>query len=151
VDITIRKAVKEDIDSILRIQKKAFLFQAKKYDDFEMPPMVETYKNVLNECKNHLIFVAMLQNKIVGSIRIIKNKDEAEIKRLSVDDDYHDNGIGQMLMRIAELQHPNLKRLWLVTGSKSYKSIAIYKKIGYEQYKEVDHKNYKLVYLQKLL
>ncbi|MBN2853253.1 MAG: GNAT family N-acetyltransferase [Clostridia bacterium] len=151
MDITIRNAVKQDIEDILRIQKKAFAFQAKKYNDYEMPPMVETYEDVLKDIENQMVFVAVLDSKIVGSVRVIRNQDEAEIKRLAVDDDYHNNGIGHMLMDIAELQHRELKRLWLLTGSESYKSINMYKKLGYEIYKEADHKDYKLVYLQKFL
>ena len=151
MDITVRKAIKDDIEKILTVQKKAFLFQANKYNDHDMPPMQETYEGVLDDLNKHLIFVAIVNSGIVGSVRIIKSNDEAEIKRLSVDDDYHDNGIGQMLIKVSEMQYPELKRIWLLTGSKSYKSIALYKKLGYELYKEENHKDYKLVYLQKQL
>jgi len=151
VDITIRKAIKEDAEFILKIQKKAFLFQANKYNDYDMPPMVEEKEDVLNEMKTSLIFVALYDEKIIGSIRVVKRNDEAEIRRLAVLDEYQGNGIGSMLMNVAEMQYTKIKRYWLLTGKESYRSIALYKKLGYEIYKETAHKDYKLVYLQKLL
>jgi len=151
VDITIRKAIKEDADSILKIQKKAFLFQANKYSDYDMPPMVEKKEDVLNEMITSLIFVAIYNDKIIGSIRIRKQEDEAEIRRLAVLDEYQGNGVGNMLMNVAEMQYLHLKRYWLLTGKESYRSISLYKKLGYEIYKEAVHRDYILVYLQKLL
>ncbi len=151
MNITIRDATIEDIDSILTIQKKAYLFQAKKYDDYDMAPMIETVDEVKKVLKSHIILVAVIDEQIVGSIRLIKTGAEAEIKRLSVDDDWQGNGIGHMLMDVVELQDQSIKRLWLLTGSKSYRSINMYKKFGYKLYKEETHKDYTLVFLEKIL
>lgn len=151
MNITIRDAVIEDIDTILTIQKKAFLFQAKKYDDFDMPPMIETHEDVKKVLKSQTILVAVMDDQIVGSIRLIKNGTEGEVRRLSVDDDWQGNGIGHMLMDIIELQDQSITRLWLLTGAKSYKSINMYKKFGYKVYKEEAFKDYTLVFLQKFL
>ncbi|MCK5811418.1 MAG: GNAT family N-acetyltransferase [Clostridiales bacterium] len=151
MNITIRDAKIEDIDTILEIQKKAFQFQAKKYNDYKMPPMVETFDNLKDELEKHIVLVAVKDNQIVGSIRLEKNGFEAEIRRLSVDDDWQGNGIGHMLMDVVELQDQSIKRLWLLTGAKSYRSINMYKKFGYKLYKKEEYKDYTLVFLQKFL
>ncbi len=152
MDLKIRHAKQEDIPGILEIQKKAFVVQAEKYDAYDIPPMIETASQVKLDSDKLVVLVAELNGILVGSIRIAFGSDDAEIKRLSVSDEFQKQGIGSRLMKAAEKYCEGLSRIWLFTGGQSYGNIELYKKLGYSTYKEDPWKDdFTLIYLEKHL
>jgi len=150
MDLIIRRATPKDIHRILEIQKKAFIVQADKYDAYDIPPMVETADEINLNSSKLVVLVAEIDGVIAGSIRIAYGEDDAEIKRLSVADNFQKQGIGSRLMNEAEKYCDSLARIWLFTGGQSYENINLYKKLGYTSYKEEHWKdNFTLIYLEK--
>ncbi|MBN1624115.1 MAG: GNAT family N-acetyltransferase [Clostridia bacterium] len=152
MDIIIRKATKEDLGILLEIQKKAFMVQALKYDAFDIPPMVEKESEIDLQNINLTVLVAEMNGKLAGSIRLLRDGTNAEIKRLSVDDNYQNMGIGRKLMCEIEKHANGVERLWLFTGGQSEKNISLYKKLGFRVYKEEPFKEeFTLIYMEKCI
>lgn len=152
MDIKIRPAIAADLEEIIRIQKKAFIVQADRYDAYDIPPMVEKPEDIKLDSSNLVVLVAEADGVIAGSVRVGYDGDEAEIKRLSVSDEFQSMGIGRKLMAVAEEKCIGLKRIWLFTGGQSYRNIEIYKKLGFSVYKEEPWKgDFTLIYLEKLI
>ena len=149
--IIIKNAEVNDLESILKIQKQAFIIQAEIYNDFTLPPLHEKLKNIKKDLERNTILKAVYKNKIVGSIRGSEHNDSCHIYRLSVDPNIQNMGIGVLLIRAIENQFPQVKRFDLFTGYKSKKNLYIYKKTGYKKFKEAA--NYKskitIIYMEK--
>jgi len=150
MDLIIRRAKTEDIPRILEIQKKAFVVQADKYDAYDIPPMIEAADQINLDSSKLVILVAEIDGVVTGSIRIAYGENDAEIKRLSIADEFQKQGIGSRLMKEAETYCDNLSRIWLFTGGQSYENINLYKKLGYRTFKEEHWKDgFTLIYLEK--
>jgi ribosomal protein S18 acetylase RimI-like enzyme len=132
--ISIQKATLDDAPEIWRIQKVAFEGQAKIYDNHELPPLLQTLDSLKSEFEQKTFLKAVLQGKIIGSVRFTVEGDEIEIERLIVDPMFQNQGFGTMLMkRVEEIVDEN-KILKLFTGVKSLRNIHVYEKLGYETY-----------------
>ena len=150
--ITIRQATNEDINKLLEIQKIAFIVQAKIYDAYDIPPMIETSAEINLNSSNLIVLVAVIENEIAGSIRVVIGNNDAEIKRLSVAEKFQKMGIGTKLIKEAEKLCNNLSRVWLFTGGQSKSNIDLYKKLGFIPFKEEHWKdNFTLIYMEKHL
>ncbi len=150
--ITIRHATCEDIPKILEIQKNAFTIQAELYDAYDIPPMVETAEEIDLDSTELIVLVAHNEDEIAGSIRVVFGKNDAEIKRLSVAEEFQKKGIGTKLFKEAEKYCEGLARIWLFTGGQSISNINLYKKLGFTPFKEEHWKgNFTLIYMEKYL
>lgn len=50
----ISRAVLEDLDGILRLQKRAYLSEAKLYDDYSIPPLTQSLEKIEQEFANQI-------------------------------------------------------------------------------------------------
>ncbi len=152
MEITIRHATSEDITKLLEIQKIAFTVQAKLYDAYDIPPMIETAEEINLSSTDLIVLVALIDGEIAGSIRVVFKGNDAEIKRLSVAEKFQKKGIGTKLLKEAEMYCENLRRIWLFTGGQSKSNIDLYKKLGFVPFKEEHWKdNFTLIYMEKYL
>lgn len=97
------KAQKEHIENILIVTKKAFaIYKQHLNADIKLKALEETYDDVLNDIKNNYVFIAVINDKIAGVIRLEKlSGDITYIYRFSVDPDIHNAGVGTELIRHA--------------------------------------------------
>jgi ribosomal protein S18 acetylase RimI-like enzyme len=128
----ILKAIKEDLSLILELQKLAYRSEAKLYNDFSLPPLLQTIEEVENQFRDHIFLKAVLNNRIIGSVRAMERGGTCYIGRLVVHPDFQNQGIGKSLMNEIEKIFNNVNRFELFTGSISYKNISYYKKLGYK-------------------
>ena len=120
--IKITKASFKDLKDILFLQKLSFRSEADVYNDFETsPPLLQTLEEITNEFSEQIFLKAVLEDKIVGSIRGFEVDDTVFIKRLVVNPDYQNLGIGTILMNSIENSFRGNKRFELFTGHKSIK------------------------------
>ena len=152
IKMIIKRAESEDMKEILSIQKKAYISEAKIYNDYTISPLVQTEDEIKEEFKNHVFLKAITQNKIVGSVRApILNSKTCYIERLIVHPDFQNKGIGTQLMNKIEEIFSDCEKFELITGHNSKKNIYIYEKRGYEIFKtEKLTDNLNLVYLEKI-
>lgn|SRR5574337_1286010 len=134
IHIEINEASESDAGEILEIQKLAFGHQAVLYNDFRLPPLVQTLEELLQDFKTYNFLKAMHGSKLVGSVRGRAEGDTCLISRLIVHPDYQNRGIGKKLMFAIEDKFRDVQRYELFTGHKSEKNLTLYRKIGYHEY-----------------
>jgi ribosomal protein S18 acetylase RimI-like enzyme len=149
--VEITKASFEDLKTILVLQKQAFLSEADIYNDFDIsPPLLQTLEELTKEFSESIILKAVLGDFIVGSVRGFQVDETVFIKRLIVNPNYQNQGIGTKLMKSIEDSFQNNKRYELFTGHKSKRNLHLYQKIGYKEFKRIPiHENLNMIYLEK--
>lgn len=130
--ITIRPAITSDADSICDITKRAFILYQNALNNAktEVYALSETADKVLDDIKNHRVFVAVDENNsILGSIRYCALSDKlAYIYRFGVDPDINSTGVGTELISkvIEECTTLNFNAIALHTNSRYYKLARYY-------------------------
>lgn len=148
--IQIHDAMESDAAELLEIQKLAFRGQGILYNDFTLPPLVQTLEELIQDFKAHAFLKALHDGKIVGSVRGRTEGDTCHISRLVVHPGYQNIGIGKKLMRAVESRFSGAQRYELFTGDKSGKNLALYEKLGYRRYAEKPQSaNVMLICLEK--
>jgi len=149
--VEITKASFADLKTILVLQKQAFLSEADIYNDFDIsPPLLQTLEELTKEFSESIILKAVLGDFIVGSVRGFQVDETVFIKRLIVNPNYQNQGIGTKLMKSIEDSFKNNKRYELFTGHKSKRNLHLYQKIGYKEFKRIPiHENLTMIYLEK--
>lgn len=136
ITIDICDASESDAAEILELQKLAFHRQGVLYNDFTLPPLVQTLEELILDFKINMFLKALCKGKIVGSVRACAEEDTCFISRLIVHPDCQNRGIGKMLMHAIEKKFNDVRRYELSTGHKSEKNLALYGKLGYRGYRE---------------
>ncbi len=148
--LEIRDASESDAAEILRVQKLAFHGQAVLYNDFSLPPLVQTLEEMLAEFKECRFLKAVSCGAIVGSVRGRSEGQTCHVSRLFVHPDWQSRGVGKMLMRAIEERFGSAKRFELFTGHKSAKNLELYAQLGYVSFGErVQSPNVRLICLEK--
>ncbi|MEQ8474051.1 MAG: GNAT family N-acetyltransferase [Marinoscillum sp.] len=147
----ILRAEREDLKSILDLQKACYQEEAELYNDFSIPPMTQTLESIEHDFENEVFLKVEAIGKIIGSVRGYLDTDTCKIGRLIVDHNFRNNGLGTKLMEAIESQFQAANRFELFTGHKSERNLALYKKLGYfELRKQRVNEHLELVFLEKL-
>lgn len=119
-----------DARNILAIQKSAYLLEAERYSDYNITPLKQTLEELIDQFKDHVVLKAILNGKIIGTVRACEKEGTCYIGRLAVLPEMHNRGIGAALMKeIEKCFHP--QRYELFVGAKSDNNIHLYRKLGY--------------------
>lgn len=142
-------ASKADLEEILRLQKLAYLSEAEIYNDFNIPPLLQTIDELEQEAKNCIILKVVSDRKIVGSVRAYEKAGTCHIGKLIVHPRYQNKGLGKALLSAIEKCFSQV-RFEIFTGCNSEKNLGLYQKAGYRVFKS-ERINDKLgfVYLEK--
>jgi len=132
----IEEASGSDLQEILDLQKLAFQIQGEIYNDFTIPPLVQTLEEIKNDFLLQVFLKTEKDGKIIGSVRGFKIDDSCYIGRLIVHPDYQNQGIGSKLLNEIERAFTTVSRYELFTGHKSEKEIYFYQKQGYSIFKK---------------
>jgi len=130
----ITRAKIEDAEEILVLQKLAFQSEAELYNDYEIPPLMETLEEIKAHFRSHIILKALLNGKIIGTVRAGEENGVCHISRLAVHPERRNQGIGASLLVEIE-KYYKCRRFKLFTGAKSYNNIHLYQKYGYKVFK----------------
>lgn len=133
----IRIANKDDVKDIIRVQKSAFGKISERLNSCSLPPMKETAEELEKKFDDNHIFVYEIDGKIVGSIRLEKSIESAEIRRLIVHQDYQKKGIGKELLQYILNFDKNIKRFTLFTENiENNPAVKLYKNYGFKIFKQ---------------
>jgi Ni,Fe-hydrogenase III small subunit/GNAT superfamily N-acetyltransferase len=138
-------------EEILALQKLAYQSEAELYNDFTLSPLRQTIEEIKNDFSDQVFLKAVMDGKIVGSVRASLKDHNCMIRRLFVHPTYQNLGIGAKLMNEAERRFKTaVNRFEVFTGDKSKRNIFFYEKLGYEVFKteRISEKRNR-VYLQK--
>ena len=128
----IRKASKDELPEILALQKKAFYSEAVFYNDFSIPPLNQSFEEIITEFDEKEFLVTEIDNKIIGSVRYKSSNKIGYIGKLIVSPQHQNKGIGRALMFEAEKQLAHCSKIEIFTGQQSLKNIQLYQSIGFK-------------------
>ena len=134
--IAIAKASGDDLRTILNLQYLAYQSEARLLDDFEIPPLKQTYDEVEGEHAKGLFLKAVDENgEIIGSVRAYADGGTSYIGKLIVHPERQGQGIGTKLLLAVELECP-AARYELFTSDRSVRNIRLYERLGYVRFRE---------------
>ncbi len=146
----IERASIDDAEEILAIQKLAYLSEARIYDDYSLPPLTESLEQIRSDFESWLFLKAMIDGKIIGSVKGCMRQETCHIGRLFVHPDFQNHGFGVMLMKEIEGCVRDARRYELFTGHLSERNLRLYEKLGYIPFSfEMATDDLKLVFLEK--
>ena len=146
----IDKALYEDLEEILALQKLAYKSEAEICNDFGIPPLTQTLEGIRQDYENQSILKMVVDGKIIGSVRAYEKDDVCYIGKLIVHPDQQNKGFGKCLMKEIEECFSDCKKYSLFTGKKSSRNLFLYGKLGYKIIgEEFVNDNLTFVYLEK--
>lgn len=129
--IAISAASPEDAAEILALQKLAYQSEARLYNDFAIPPLLQTLEELRQEFGVKLVLKATLVGQIIGSVRGFQQGGTCYVGRLIVHPGFQGRGLGTRLLGHLERAFPQARRAELFTGHKSELNIRLYERLGY--------------------
>lgn len=144
----VEKATFEDLSDILYLQKCCYLMEAELYNDFNIPPLLQTQEDIEQDFANQTILKLHLKGRIIGSVRAFEKNDTCYIGKLIVERKYQNCGYGKMLLNSIENEF-NTSRFELFTGHKSEKNLSLYTKLGFNEFKKENLQGITLKFLEK--
>ena len=142
MSITLVKATESDMKEIWKMQVDAFKGLLEKYQDYDMSPATESYKNVLNKYKQSCTsyYFIIRNNEKVGVVRVI-DKNDGRRKRIApiwIMPAYRNQGLAQLAMRKVEKIYGS-NHWQLDTILQEQGNIYLYEKLGYKRTGEIEN------------
>ena len=151
MDIKIERAIVDDLNDILILQKECFQSEAIANKDFEIPPLHQDLESLQEEFNKGIILKATANNQIIGSVRGCQYDNTAYVGKLIVDPNFQNKGLGKQLMDKMEEEFKLVERIEIFTGAQSEKNLNFYNKIGFVEFKQQKiNENLTLVFLEKI-
>jgi len=146
----IEMATVDEAEEILSLQRLAYQSEAEIYDDFTIPPLKQTLKEIKKDFETQVFLKATLNGRIIGSVRAFLREGTCYIGRLIVHPDFQNQGIGKRLMANIEEMFKGAHRFEIFTGHRSERNLYLYEKLGYQRFKTVMvNENLTIVFLEK--
>jgi ribosomal protein S18 acetylase RimI-like enzyme len=143
-------ALPGDAEGILALQKLAYEREARRYDDWTIPPLIETLDSVRAQIAEHVVLKAIVEGRLAGSVRGVVTDRICEVCRLSVDPALQRRGIGSALIVAIEQRFPDVEAFELFTGNRSVENLRLYDRHGYRHTRtKVLSRAVSLIYLRK--
>lgn len=128
--LVVRRAVEGDIPKILEITREAFkMYIIGAGITGKLAALEETYEDVIRDMETKEIFVALLDDLVVGSVRVeILPDNTAYLSRFGVGVDYQSHGIGKELMNAVDdaMNQFGVTNLYLHTASRMLSLVRFY-------------------------
>lgn len=147
----ITKAMYEDLEEILALQRLAYQSEAELIGDFTIPPLKQTIGGIRQDFKEQVILKSVEDGKIIGSVRAYEKDGICYIGRVIVHPEHQNRGIGKQLMGSIEQTFSGCRAYSLFTGKKSERNLYFYGSLGYSVVREQNVSDkLTLVYLEKV-
>jgi ribosomal protein S18 acetylase RimI-like enzyme len=148
--LRVARATVVDAERILALRKLAFQSQAELYEDFNLPPLLQTLEEMQAEFETHIVLKATREDVIIGSVHGIMADGVCQVGRLVIEPDLQGQGIGRLLLQEIERAFPAARAFQLFTGHRSEPGLHLYRRLGYEEYRsEIVSDLLTLVFLEK--
>jgi len=154
--VLVLQADKSDAPEILALQKIAYQSEAELYGDHSLPPMQQTLADLQADfehtpervavlasgpdaaansrpAEGRIVFLkAVVNGKIIGSIRGFAVGQTAYLRRMIVHPYFRGRGIGRRLLQEIEKAFPEAKRFEAKTGHQSKRNLFQLSRSGYK-------------------
>jgi ech hydrogenase subunit C len=149
-EFLINRANQKDIPEILALQKIAYRSEAELYGDDSVPALGQSLEQISADFNRMLFLKAVVNGKIIGSIRGIRTEDTAHVSRVMVHPYFQRKGLATRLIRQIEQELGDVRIYEAFTGHQSLRNLHLYGKLGYRQVRtEPFSPTVQWVYLQK--
>jgi len=139
-----------DLEEILKLQYIAYQSEALIHGDFTIQPLVQTLDETIAEYRKSVFLKAVLDGKIIGSVRAREENGTVYIGKLMVHPDHQGKGLGRQLLTAIEQKFPG-KRYELFTSCKSDRNLHLYETAGYVCFrKETNSAGIAFAYMEKV-
>jgi ech hydrogenase subunit C len=146
----INRANQKDIPEILALQKIAYRSEAELYGDDSVPALGQTMEEITVDFDRMIFLKAVVNGKIIGSIRGCRDGDIAHISRVIVHPYFQRRGLATRLVKQIEQEVGDVRLYEGFTGHQSLRNIHLYEKMGYRQVRtEPFTSTVNWVYMQK--
>lgn len=146
----IDRAVSADVPEILALQKVAYQSEAEIYGDSSLPALQQTLPEIQRDFERMVFLKAVVNGKIIGSMRGFALHDTAYLSRLIVHPYFRGRGVGRRLAMEMENVFPEVRRFEIFTGHKSRRNLETFARMGYQTFRtEPFSRTVTWVYLQK--
>ena len=132
----IARAMPADAEAILALQKLAYESEARLYDDWSLPPLLQTVESLRREIESDVVLKMTDGDAIVGSVRARRDGEVCRVGRLIVAPNLQGRGLGTQLMNAIEREFMQTRKFELFTGSRSERNILLYERLGYRRSRE---------------
>lgn len=139
---------------VLTLQRAAYVPEAQRYRDPDLPPLVETLDELAAALRSPSVVAlgVRLGHRLVGAVRLRVDDGVAHLGRLVVAPDLQGRGIGSALLTACEQAlPPGVREIRLFTGDRSEATIRLYERFGYQRQGETPEGTHSLVHLTKVL
>lgn len=152
MNFQILTAEETDLTAILNLQKECYQTEAELHNEYNIPPLTQTYDSISEEYEQGILFLkGVVDGQLIASVRGFVKDGTTYIGRLIVEKEFQNNKFGQALMKEIETKLNNCNRYELFTGFKSEKNLKLYEKLGYNEFRKVFiNDNLTLIYLEKV-
>lgn len=136
--IWLKRIELNEAEKLWRMQIRAFEDLYEKYQDIQTSPAKEKIDKIIMRLKQWYTFYyfIMMDDNIVGAIRVVDKKGEDKMKRISpifVMPEYRNMGIAQESIKAVEKRHgDNNWELETILQEKG--NCHLYEKMGYERF-----------------
>jgi ribosomal protein S18 acetylase RimI-like enzyme len=127
----IEKALYEDLDEILALQKLAYISEAEICNDYKIPPLTQTLEGIRDDFSKQIILKIADGGRIIGSVRAYEKDGICYIGRVIVHPERQNKGLGKILMKGIEDTFSTCTRYSLFTRKSSLRNLYFYSSLGY--------------------
>lgn len=129
----IRRASEEDAPAVFSILQTAFKEYGSITGQNRLEALSETVEDIAKEIKSKAVYIAVIDNMIVGTVRLDIYGTEAYLSRFAVDQNNRNIGIGKSLVSVVDkfLKEKGVKRVTLHTSSKHSALMRFYYSRGF--------------------
>ncbi|MBT8224139.1 MAG: GNAT family N-acetyltransferase [Dactylosporangium sp.] len=152
VDVT--RLSDEHAGELLTLQRAAYVTEAQRYHDPNLPPLLQTLDELVAELRLPAVTAlgARHGHRLVGAVRLRADGPVVHLGRLVVAPDRQGLGIGSVLLAECERAiAPETTEIQLFTGGRSDANIRLYERLGYRRQRDEPAGMYTIVHLTKVL
>jgi hypothetical protein len=152
-EFPIEQATRADAAEILALQKLAYQSEAAIWNDYGIPPLVETLEAITARFDDHVFLKMVNGGAIIGSLRASQDAEgTCSVGRVIVRPESSESRVrNPVTAGNSKTMFSTAKRFELFTGTKSARNLYLYQKLGYRPFREdALNERVTLVYLEKL-
>ncbi|NLM73630.1 MAG: GNAT family N-acetyltransferase [Clostridiaceae bacterium] len=124
----IRQAAIEDAEAVYEILQSSFREYCITAGIEKADALTETVEDIRKQILSNTVYIAEVDKKTIGTLRLTINGEEAYLSRFAVDKNCRNNGVGETLMAVAEkyLISMGVRRIVLHTASRHTSLMRFY-------------------------
>jgi ribosomal protein S18 acetylase RimI-like enzyme len=148
-EFALRRAHTADAPAVAALVDAAYRHYVERIG-FPPRPMLDDYVQVIRDMQ---VTVAESRAIVLGVIVLNSNKKGFVIDNVAVHPSHRGRGVGKTLLEFAEREarRAGFDSIYLYTHEMMTENIALYSKIGYEEYDRRSQGEFSLVYMRKSL